>query len=161
MKNQTSHLDSFALHFSRMGFAGLSPIMPGTCGTALSLALAPWFFLPLPIWGRCAALLTLFIVGGFLSTRAERLLERKDPGSIVVDEWLGMWLTLLPLHDPSWASMGIAFVLFRIFDMVKPWPIRLSETWLPKGFGIMIDDVVAAIYALILLGGLHIIWGLP
>ena len=68
---------------------------------------------------------------------------------------------LLPFSDPGWAKIGIAFVLFRIFDMWKPWPVHASESWLPGGYGIMIDDVMAGLQALLVMWLLQLVgfWG--
>ena len=84
-----------------------------------------------------------------------------DWREIVIDELLGMWLVLLPFSDPGWAKIGIAFVLFRIFDMWKPWPVHASESWLPGGYGIMIDDVMAGLQALLVMWLLQLVgfWG--
>ncbi|MEG1609649.1 MAG: phosphatidylglycerophosphatase A, partial [Bilophila sp.] len=80
-----------------------------------------------------------------------RLLGRKDPGEIVIDELLGLWLVLLPFPNPDWVRIGAAFLLFRLFDMTKPWPVRASENWLPDGYGVMLDDVLAGVQALLVL----------
>ncbi len=147
------------LGFCRLGVAGFSPVMPGTCGTALACLLAPWFFLPLSPWGRILFLLLLFVLGGLAATRAEILLGRSDPGEVVIDELVGVWLVLLPFaYDAEripWPLLGLAFLLFRIFDMLKPGPIRASEHWLPGGWGVMLDDVVAGIPAMLCLCVLH------
>lgn len=147
--------DALILGFCRLGFAGLSPVLPGTCGSAVAALVAPFLYIPLSIPGRICALLVLFWLGGLAATRAERLLGRTDPGEIVIDELVGVWLVLLPFHQPDWKQIGIAFVLFRIFDMTKPWPVHASEQWLPGGFGVMIDDVIAALQALLVMGGLR------
>ena len=141
--------DKWILRFCRLGPAGLSPKAPGTCGTALACALAPFFFLPLSIGGRAALLLALFVLGGLAATRAETLLGRKDPGEIVIDELVGVWLALLPFSDPGVWEVAAAFTLFRLFDIAKPWPVRASENWLPAGFGVMLDDVLAGCWALL------------
>lgn len=142
------------LAFCRLGVAGLSPVMPGTCGTLVAALIAPWVFLPLPLVLRVAVLGALFVLGALAATRAERLIGRKDPGQVVIDELVGLWITLLPLTDPSFARIAWAVVLFRVFDMAKPWPVRASETWLPDGYGVMLDDVVAGVLALCVLQGL-------
>ncbi len=149
-------VDKLILAFCRLGFAGLSPIMPGTCGSAVAAVLAPFLFLPLPFAARVVVLALVFWAGGIASSRAERILGCKDPGQVVIDELLGVWLVLLPFSDPGWMKIGIAFVLFRIFDMWKPWPVHASENWLPGGFGIMIDDVMAALQALLVMWLLHL-----
>jgi phosphatidylglycerophosphatase A len=123
--------------------------MPGTCSSAVALLLAPLLFLPLSFAGRCVLLAALFLFGGLITNRAERILGIKDPPELCIDEVLGMWLALVPFDDPSVGLMLAAFVLFRIFDIAKPWPINASEYWLPGGFGIMLDDVMAGFLALL------------
>lgn len=148
-------MDTLILAVCRLGFAGLSPVMPGTCGSAVAALLAPFLFLPLPLWGRALVLVLVFWLGGMAATRGEQLLGRKDPGEIVIDELLGMWLVLLPFARPGWGAIGLAFLLFRVFDMWKPWPVHASESWLPDGYGVMIDDVMAGLQALLVMGLLH------
>jgi phosphatidylglycerophosphatase A len=70
---------------------------------------------------------------------------------VVIDELVGVWLVLLPFPHPSFFLVLAAFVLFRIFDIAKPWPVKASEDWLPAGYGVMIDDVVAGLWALLCL----------
>ena len=144
------------LGFCRLWKAGLSPIMPGTCGTAVACLLAPWLFLPLSPWGRILLLLILFVLGSLAASRAEVLLGRSDPGEVVIDELVGQWLSMLLLGNLSASSttadvafLLVPFVFFRFFDILKPWPVHASESWLPAGWGIMIDDVLAGIWALL------------
>ena len=86
-------MDKLILAFCRLGFAGLSPIMPGTCGSALAAVLAPFLFIPLPFVARIVVLVLVFWIGGMAATRGEQILGYKDPGEIVIDELLGMsWL---------------------------------------------------------------------
>jgi phosphatidylglycerophosphatase A len=148
-------LDTVCLHISRLFIAGLSPIAPGTCGSALAALVAPWLFLPLSMSARVIVLVLVFIFGSLISTRVERMLGVKDPGEAVIDELLGIWLVLLPFKEPSWLFIGVAFVLFRFFDILKPWPVRASENWLPEGWGIMIDDVLAGLQALLVIAVLQ------
>jgi len=127
---------------------GLVPVMPGTFGTLLGLPLA-WALdrtgWPLPI--ELAAIAAIFLAGIPLCDRAARLFGKKDPGCVVFDEIAAVPLVfLLERFTISTAILG--FVWFRIFDIFKPWPVRRLER-LPGGLGIMIDDVVAAIYAAI------------
>ncbi len=139
------------LAFCRLGLAGCSPKAPGTVGTALACVLAPFCFIPLSISGRCSVLIAIFVLGALAATRAEKILGQKDPGQVVIDELVGVWLVLTPISAPTvWEYFG-AFVLFRIFDIAKPWPVKSSENWLPDGWGIMIDDVVAGCWALLCL----------
>ena len=153
-------MNCLALFVCRLGVAGLSPRAPGTCGTALAAVLAPWCFLPLPFFWRGVMLLAVFFVGALAATRVERLLGIKDPGQVVIDELLGLWLVLWPFASPSWKVLVAAFVLFRFFDIVKLWPVRASENWLPGGYGVMIDDVLAGVQALFVLWILHAGFGL-
>ena len=141
--------DRLCLHISRLGFVGLAPVMPGTCSSAVALLLAPFLFLPLSLAARCALLAALFLFGSLIVNRAERLLGVKDPPELCIDEVPGMWLTLTPFDEPSLGIMCAAFVLFRFFDIVKPWPVSASEHWLPGGFGIMLDDFVAGFLAML------------
>lgn len=144
-------IDQITLYFCRLGVAGLDPKAPGTWGTVIACLLAPYVFLPLNFWLRLALLTVLFFLGAVAATRAEKLLERKDPGEVVIDELVGVWLVLLPFPNPSFFMVLAAFVLFRVFDIAKPWPVKASECWLPAGYGVMIDDVVAGLWALLCL----------
>ncbi|MGE9986552.1 phosphatidylglycerophosphatase A family protein [Desulfovibrio sp. SGI.169] len=147
--------DACILAFCRLGVAGLAPKAPGTWGTALACLLAPFLFLPLGMGGRVLLLLSLFVLGALAATRAEKLLNRKDPGEVVIDELVGVWLVLLPFADPGFWLAAAAFGFFRIFDIAKPWPVRASERWLPDGFGVMLDDALAGCWALLCVAALH------
>ena len=147
--------DKGVLAFCRLGIAGLAPKAPGTWGTALACLLAPVCFLPLSFGWRLALLAALFVAGGLAAGRAEKLLGRKDPGEVVIDELVGVWLVLLPFAHPGFWVILSAFVCFRIFDILKPWPVRASENWLPGGFGVMIDDVLAGLWALLCVAVLY------
>ena len=88
-------------------------------------------------------------MGIWAGTRAEKLLGKKDPGKVVIDEVAGQLIALLPILpklDPGWVSIIVAFLSFRLFDIVKPYPARRLEK-LESGLGIMSDDVVAGAYA--------------
>ena len=149
--------DRWILAFCRVEPFGLSPVMPGTCGSLAAMLLAPFVFMPLPLYARFAVLVALFIAGGIASTRAEKLLGKDDPGEVVIDEVLGQWMTYAPFAVLSWLELFVGFALFRFFDMAKPWPIRASENWMPGGYGIMIDDAVAALYAMLCLWVLQMV----
>ncbi|MDR2488581.1 MAG: phosphatidylglycerophosphatase A [Desulfovibrio sp.] len=151
-----TRFDQIILSFCRVGPAGLAPWAPGTWGSALACLLAPFLFLPLSFGWRLLVLVLVFVTGSLAATRAERLLGRKDPGEVVIDELLGVWLTLLPFEEPGLLLIVTAFALFRLFDICKPWPVRASENWLPDGFGVMLDDVLAALWALLCLSGLRL-----
>ena len=153
--------EKIVLCYSRVGGAGLCPAGPGTAGSAVAAIAAHWLFLPLPIPARLAVVIGIFLTGALAAGMAERLLGRSDPGEVVIDELLGVWLVLLPFQESDWRLLLAAFVFFRIFDIWKPGPIHASENWLPGGYGIMIDDVVAAVPALFcvaILRFLHIVY---
>ncbi len=143
--------------FIAFGFgSGLSRFAPGTVGTAVAMPIA-WGLKMLPQPVFLAILLVAFLVGVRLCDIASARLGRHDPGGIVWDEMVGYWLTIafLPLH---WAWFLAAFFLFRAFDILKPWPIRRLERGLSGGLGIMADDLLAGVYAMIpLLLVLHLL----
>ena len=135
---------------------------PGTWGSLAAAAV--WYGglrgLHLTDWaatgGTLAAALAVTLIGIRASTIVERESGRTDPGFVVVDEVAGQWVTLaLAPVDLGHALVG--FALFRFFDIVKPWPVRQFEK-LPGGQGIMVDDVAAGVYGLIVLSLLHIWW---
>jgi phosphatidylglycerophosphatase A len=98
-----------------------------------------------------AVLLVVFLFPGiWASTRTARILNTEDPGMVVIDEVLGQWLTLLGASTLNWKTFLAAFVLFRLFDIWKPWPIRRLEN-LPEGAGIVVDDLGAGLYGAIVL----------
>lgn len=136
--------------FLAFGFgSGLSRYAPGTAGTLA--AIPPALLLTaLPTIGFWALLLALFALGVWLCEVSSKRLGQGDPGGIVWDEMVGFWLTVavVPVH---WAWWLAAFLLFRFFDIVKPWPVSLAESRFGGGLGIMLDDVIAALYAMIVL----------
>lgn len=143
--------DDWILCYARVGVAGKSPWAPGTCGSLAAVALAPFVFMPLPFWGRLVLLALLLWTGTRACTRAEEILGRKDPSEVVIDEVFGQWITCLPFAALGFWGYAAAFALFRLFDIAKPWPVRRFEA-LPAGHGIMWDDAVAGVYAMICLG---------
>lgn len=135
-----------------LGPVGLLPRAPGTWGSAAALITAPFLFFPLPIPLRLIVLGLLFYFGAIVCTEAEKELGEKDPGCVVIDEVLGQWVVFLPFPGiVGWQAIA-GFILFRFFDIFKPWPVRASEKWLKAGYGVMIDDLIAGIYAMICLG---------
>ena len=132
------------------GGIGLLPLMPGTWGALAALPCA-WAISALA--GRAALLaaaILAFTVGCWASAVVARACGSKDPGFIVVDEVAAQFLVLVaaPL---DWRAYLAAFLLFRVFDITKPWPVRAIEGRVPGGLGIMLDDVAAALYAILLL----------
>ena len=123
---------------------GLSPIAPGTVGTAAALLI--YYILPLP--SDSYIFLSMILIGlvvGIWATGDLSTDHNPDPGTVVWDEYVGLWITCF-LLPKTWGFLILAFFMFRIFDIIKPWPIRKIESF-PKGWGIMLDDVLAAIYA--------------
>ena len=137
-------------HFFAFGFgSGLAPKAPGTFGT---LAAVPIYWLIQDLsWPIYATwLIVTFALGVYWCDRSSRQLGVHDHGGIVWDEFVGYWITMF-LAPAGWLWMLLGFVLFRFFDIIKPWPIGWLDRKVGGGFGIMIDDVLAGIYALIVL----------
>ncbi|MUM78141.1 phosphatidylglycerophosphatase A [Pseudodesulfovibrio sp. F-1] len=147
----TSPINTLGTALATLGPIGHFPKAPGTWGSLAAVVAAPWLFLPLPLWGRLAVLALIFAVGIWACGVAERTMGRKDPGCVIIDELFGQWLTLLFFAAmPIW-QLGLAFILFRAFDILKPWPVKWAETAFPGGLGVMADDGVAGLYALLCL----------
>ena len=128
---------------------GLSPVAPGTVGSMLGVALA-WLVQPLAVEWQLMLGIALIPSGIWICGESARRVGVHDHSGIVWDEIAAMYLLLLmvPLSMPGWA---LAFGLFRLFDIWKPWPIRDLDHRLHGGLGIMLDDLVAALYAVLLL----------
>lgn len=133
--------------------SGLSPVAPGTAGSLA--ALLPWFALrelPLPWYALVLAL--AFALGVWASNIVVAKLRVQDPGVIVWDEFVGQWIALAPLlvWPRGWPWIAAGFVLFRLFDIRKPWPVSWADRRVKGGLGVMLDDVLAGAYAAIVLG---------
>ena len=134
--------------------SGLSRYAPGTVGTIAAIPFAVLLkFLPSLIYWP--VLLVLFFLGIYICGNTATRLGRHDPGGIVWDEMVAYWLTIAFLPT-QWTWWLAAFVLFRLFDILKPWPIRQSEKFFKGGLGIMIDDIIAALYAMAILALLQL-----
>ncbi|MEK9677833.1 MAG: phosphatidylglycerophosphatase A [Rhodospirillaceae bacterium] len=130
--------------------SGLIPFAPGTWG---SVAALPFAWVIYELWrapGLMVATLLLFLLGTWASSIHARDLPDDDPSEIVVDEVVGQWMTLLVV-PPDLLYYAIGFVLFRVFDIFKPWPVSWADRRIKGGLGIMLDDVLAAVYAAIVL----------
>ena len=139
------------VHFLAFGFgSGLTPVAPGTAGSVPGLLLA-WLTLPLALEWRLLVAVGLIVAGIWICGESARRIGVHDHPGIVWDEIAGMYVTLL-LAPPQIAYWVLGFGLFRLFDIWKPWPIRDLDHRLAGGTGIMLDDQVAALYSLILLG---------
>ena len=138
------------VHFLAFGFGtGLAPFAPGTFGSLPGILLF-WLTLDFGLYVQLGVALALVLAGIWLCGESARRIGVHDHGGIVWDEIAGMYITLLaaPVTLTGWA---LAFVAFRLFDIVKPWPIRDLDHSIQGGLGIMLDDLVAALYAAILL----------
>lgn len=153
MTPSVKFLFSDPAHFVAMGFgAGLVPVLPGTAGSLLGLLLF-WFVHHLHTGYYLSMLLGLFVLGSIAAGRSSRLLGDGDPSCIVIDEIFGMLLALL-LLPPGWLWLLLGFVLFRAFDILKPWPIGFVDARVPGGLGIMLDDLFAGVYTFIIVQSL-------
>lgn len=140
-------LEKTALHLATLGPVGRLPSMPGTWGSLASVMVAPWLFMPASFALRAMILVSVLALGSWAATQAEKSLGAKDPGCVVIDELFGQWLTLLPFSILTPWQLLAGFALFRLFDILKPWPIKKAETAFSRGFGVMIDDGVAGVFA--------------
>ncbi len=129
---------------------GLAPLAPGTVGSLPGVLLF-WLTLDFGLYVQLGVAAALIVAGIWICGESARRIGVHDHGGIVWDEIAGMYVTLLAA-PVSVAGFALAFGLFRLFDIVKPWPIRDLDHRLGGGAGIMLDDLVAALYALILLG---------
>ncbi len=139
---------SHPAHFFAMGFGGgLAPKAPGTFGTLLGLPLF-WLIADFSLTAQLSIISVLFLIGIYFCDKTGRDLGMADHGSMVWDEMVAMML-VLAFTPPSWLSWLVAFLLFRLFDIWKPFPIRQLDAKLKNGFGVMFDDLLAAIYAIL------------
>jgi phosphatidylglycerophosphatase A len=135
------------IHFIAFGFgAGLAPRAPGTFGSLVGLA-AAWWLHDLPLVWRAGAVLVVIAAGILICGESARRLGRHDDQRIVLDEIAGVLLTSLAVAEKSLFAFALVFVFFRFFDIFKPWPIRDVDHSLEGGLGIMLDDLIAAVYA--------------
>jgi phosphatidylglycerophosphatase A len=142
-------VEKLAMAIATLGGVGNLPKAPGTYGT---LATLPLCYLVMG-WGVTAHLLVVglvVVVGIWAANVAAGVMGRKDPSQVVVDEAAGILLTMVGA-PAGWVWIGVGFVLFRIFDIWKPWPVGWLDRNLPGGLGIMVDDLAAGGYAFLLL----------
>lgn len=134
--------------FIAYGFgSGLSPKAPGTFGTLVAI---PIYWL-IQDWSLSAYLIftvIAFLFGIWICQKTVDWLKQDDPGGVVWDEVVGYLVTMIAAPK-GWLWIVIGFVLFRFFDILKPWPVSLADRKLHGGFGIMLDDVLAGIYAML------------
>jgi phosphatidylglycerophosphatase A len=137
--------------------SGLTPKAQGTFGSLA--AIVPWLLLrdlSVPVWLVIIAL--SFALGVWACEVAGRILGVADHRSLVWDEFVGQWIALLPALLAPWWAVAAGFILFRLFDVWKPWPIAWFDRRVKGGFGVMLDDVIAGIFAgVVLLSILHFV----
>jgi phosphatidylglycerophosphatase A len=135
------------IHFVAFGFgSGLAPYAPGTAGSLLAL-LPAWALCALPLPWRFGIVAAVIALGVWVCGASARRLGVHDHGGIVFDEVAGVLATTLAAPSASLLWLALVFVLFRLFDIWKPWPIRQLDHSVGGGVGIMLDDLVAAAYA--------------
>jgi len=139
------------VHFFAFGLgSGLSPKAPGTVGTLMALVIY-WFLLAdFSLYWYIAVVVASIPLGIYLCDESARRLGVHDYGGIVWDEFSGLWITFIfaPKH---WMIAVVGFVLFRIFDIIKPWPIKWADQKVHGGLGIMLDDILAGLMSLAVL----------
>lgn len=144
-------------HFLGFGFgSGLIPLMPGTMGSLAAIPLVLMMsYLPL-----IAYIITTFVaavVGILICQKVSDDLGVHDHGSIVWDEIVGMMIVFIAVPI-SWHSILLGFILFRIFDILKPWPISFFDKNVHGGWGIMVDDIIAGVFSLVCLNGIYYVY---
>lgn len=148
-KEPWNPFDYLALAIATCG-VGYLPLIPGTYGSLLGLGI--FFLVGRTVSGLLVAILAFTFAGIWAASRTEELAGRKDPGKVVVDEVAGQLIATFPLtFFGQWSILAVivSFILFRLFDIVKPYPASRFER-LKGGFGIMCDDLVAGVYAAVL-----------
>lgn len=143
------------VHFLAFGFgSGLSPYAPGTVGTLVAVPIV-WLMqhLSLPLYAMVTVL--CFLIGIWLCDKTSKDMNVHDHSGIVWDEFVGLMITMFAAPQ-GWLWLIVGFFLFRFFDVVKPWPVSIADKKVGGGFGIMVDDVLAGIYAIMVLQG--IVW---
>jgi phosphatidylglycerophosphatase A len=145
------------VHFVAFGFgAGLAPRAPGTFGSLVGV-LAAWWLFELALPWRVALVLAVIAGGIWICGESARRLDRHDDQRIVFDEIAGVLLTSLAVLERSVFAFALVFVLFRLFDIWKPWPIRDVDHSLRGGLGIMLDDLIAALYAAVCVATIRVL----
>ena len=146
---QMSWYDRFIV-FCGVGFgSGLAPKAPGTFGSAFALLFVP-IWLAIGLSNTIIAIILMSLIGIYICGHTAKVMGVHDDGRIVWDEFAGQSITFLPvlyLGQMNWLWLLLGFILFRIFDVWKPWPIRVIDQKVEGGFGIMLDDLIAGLWA--------------
>lgn len=142
------------IHFLAFGLgSGAAPKAPGTFGTLAAVPLFIWFLQDLSATAYFIVLVVTSLVGIYLCGKTSKDLGVHDHSGIVWDEFVGFWITMW-LAPAGWFYIVLGFVLFRLFDILKPWPISWIDKHVHGGFGIMLDDILAGIMSFVVLQGL-------
>lgn len=128
--------------------SGLAPVAPGTFGTLAAIPIV--MLMPNNVAIYVTIVLALFAAGVWLCDTCANNLDVHDHPAIVFDEWVGYLITMIAAPR-SWLYLALGFALFRLFDILKPWPISMADKRVAGGFGIMVDDVIAGVFAAIAL----------
>ena len=140
--------------FLGLGFgSGLAPKAPGTFGTLAALPLY-WLMQDLPLITYISIVVLAFIAGIWICQKSAEWLQKDDPSAVVWDEIVGYLVTMIAAPS-GWQWMVLGFVLFRFFDILKPWPINLADKAIHGGLGIMVDDVIAGVFSLAVIQWLY------
>ena len=136
------------IHFLAFGFgSGLSPKAPGTVGTIVAIPIY-LLYSQLALINYFILLILLIFISFYIAGKSAELLGVHDHGGIVIDEICGYLVTML-FAPVNWQAIILGFVFFRVFDIFKPWPIKWLDQRIPGGVGIVVDDLMAGIYALL------------
>ena len=130
-------------------YSGYLPKAPGTWGSLVGVLLV-FLLHALSLQIYLSVIAGFFIVGSFVAGEAEKILDNRDPGVVVIDEIVGMLITMIAVPVTP-LTMALGFILFRVFDIAKPFPVNFFDQHFHGGLGIMLDDVVAGIYSLIIM----------
>ncbi len=143
------------IHFLAFGFgSGLAPFAPGTFGTLMAVPLYHLLLQTQPLPVYLFILAVVCVAGIWICHKSSQLLGVHDHSGIVWDEFAGFFVTMIAAPE-GWLWIIIGFALFRLFDIWKPWPISMLDKKVEGGLGIMLDDIVAGIYALVCLQFIH------
>lgn len=149
--------ETFSVWLAQLGGIGKAPFAPGTVATVLVGIPAAYLLGHAAMIWAIVAVLVLFLAACYVAEIAERQADRIDPQEIVIDELVGYLVTVIafPL---SWKSLGSGLLLFRAFDILKPWPVNLLNKDTPGGIWIVLDDVAAGCYAHLIVWVILAIW---
>lgn len=141
-------MNSFAKFIATAFGAGYMPVAPGTAGTAVAVPIA-WLCAPLSWWQFALVTIAVTLIAVWAADRADRAWGTHDCQKIVIDEVAGYLTTMVLVDRGHWAPLVVGFVVFRIYDSVKPPPVRWFEDHLPGGWGVVLDDSAAGVLGMV------------